>query len=272
MKKNSVVYIALFCINSSLFAQINIFKQTNKVLKDSIEKKYFINGAERHGYTSHKWQIYLDSAIAITPDNASLWQRKAMPYFKARKYEVGMQYLDNAVLLDASEWLGYRAFIKCIFCKNYTAALTDYAAAEKLKGNFNMMEHPYSFYQGLCYLGLNKFDSALTYFNKTNEVERKTIGGSGGHFMNWFYIGIVLYEKEDFENAVMAFDKALQQYTNFSDAQYYKAICLGNQKKYDEAKVLFTLAKENAKKGYSFTEDNCAYEKYPYQLNAYMVK
>jgi hypothetical protein len=93
MKKSRIVYIALFCINSSLFAQINIFKQTNKTLKDSIEKKYFINGAERYGYTSHQWQIYLDSAIAITPDNALLWQRKAMPYFKARKYEVGCNIL-----------------------------------------------------------------------------------------------------------------------------------------------------------------------------------
>ena len=56
---------------------------------DSIQKKYYNNGAAQYSYFSSKWQVYLDSALALTPENAYLWQQKAMPLFKARKYEVG---------------------------------------------------------------------------------------------------------------------------------------------------------------------------------------
>ena len=34
----------------------------------------------------------------------------------------------------------------------------------------------------------------------------------------------------------------------------------------------FKEAATNFKNGYSFTEDNCIYEKYPYQLSGYVVK
>ncbi len=37
---------------------------------DSIQKKYHKNGAAKYSYFSPKWQIYLDSALAITPENA----------------------------------------------------------------------------------------------------------------------------------------------------------------------------------------------------------
>ena len=76
----------------------------------------------------------------------------------------------------------YVHFRNVFFYKRYRDALVDYEAAEKLKGNYTMMEHPFSFYKGLCYLGLNEFDSAMFEFNRTIEAERKT-GDSYIHFM-----------------------------------------------------------------------------------------
>lgn len=267
------LFIALFLsMFNGLHAQQSIAVKTSKALKDSIEKKYVKNGAEHYSYFSHQWQIYLDSAIAITPDNASLWELKSMPYDKSRKYEVGEKYLNKAVELDPYEYLGLRAFQKCIFYKRYKEALIDYEGAVKLRGNFTMMEHPYSFYQGICYLGLNEFDSALNYFNKTIAIEEQTGGGSFIHFMDWFYKGIVLMEKENYAEALLNFDKTLLRYKNFSDAQYYKSICLRKTGQPGAADSLLEEAKANFKKGYSFTEDNTVYEKYPYQLSEYIVK
>jgi hypothetical protein len=42
---------------------------------------------------------------------------KSMPILKAKKYEVGMKYLDKAVKYNPERWQSYRAFIKCILPK-----------------------------------------------------------------------------------------------------------------------------------------------------------
>jgi hypothetical protein len=42
---------------------------------------------------------------------------KINAYFKAKKYEVGMKYLDKAVKYNPERWQSYRAFIN-VFCQN----------------------------------------------------------------------------------------------------------------------------------------------------------
>jgi len=260
------IAIVIFCCNT-------VFAQQKITATDSAKKVYYLTQANKYGYVSDEWQTYLDSAIHITPNDAQLWQQKAMPYFKCRKYEVGMNFLNTAVTLNPKEWMGYRAFIKCIFSKNYTDAIADYAAAERLNGNFTEMEHPYSFYVGISYLQLNEFDSAVFYLNKTITAESPAGGNGIIHFMDWFYLGIANYELKKYEVAINFFDKALLKYDHFSEAKYYKALSLfKSHQDRDNALQLFKEAKTDYKNGYSFTEDNCVYETYPYQLRKYMVR
>ncbi len=273
MFKAQVIFLCLISIlSTNSFCQVVKIFTTTQTLKDSIETKYLKNKAQKVSYFSPVYQLYLDSAIAITPDNDELWREKGMPYFKCRKYEVGLQYEDIAVQLNPKKNLDYRAFLKCIFCKTYKDAIIDFTNAEKLNGNFTMMEHPYSFYIALSYLQLNQFDSAENYLNKTVETEKAQAGEGTIHFMDWFYLGIVNYEKKNYQQAINYLDKALARYTNFSEAEYYKGACLRYIHAPNE-EVLRELnkAKEDFEKGYSFTEDNCVYEKYPYQLSGYMV-
>lgn len=274
MIKKAFFVFALICIFSAkLFCQSRKFFTTTQVLKDSIEIKYITNGADKYQFFASERQACLDSAIAIAPDDDVLWHEKAMPYFKCRKYEVGLRYIDTAVILNADRNLDYRAFIKCIFCKTYKAAIVDFINAKKLKGNFTMMEHPYSFYIGLSYLQLNKFDSAEAFFNETINTKKADGGEATIHFMDWFYLGIVNYEKKNYQQAINFFNKTLSRYSNFSEAEYYKAYCMIYlNSNHDDVNKLFNDAFQNFKKGYSFTEDNCVYEKYPYQLSAYMVR
>ncbi len=267
--------IVVFILSVSLFCKPAFCQQTHtsRALKDSVENRYLKQGAYHYSYFSNEWQSNVDSALAITPDNDYLWQQKAMPYFKCRKYEVGMQYLDKAVVLNPKEYLGYRGFIKCIFSKNYADAIIDFSNATKLNDDKTEMEHPYSFYIGISYLQLNKFDSAIRYLTKTVETESPSGSTPLIHFMDWFYLGIAQYESKNYTAAIAFFDKNLQQYSHFSEAKFYKAICLHKLHiKKEEALVLFEEAAIDFKNGYSFTEDNCVYEKYPYQLSEYIVK
>lgn len=257
--KSGLAIFYLLLLNSVGYAQKDSSAQQH--ISDSIYNRIARSGA--HSYFSHRWQNYYDSLLKIEPDNAQYWQLKAMPYFKHRQYEVGMQFLDKAVAIDPKEWLQYRGFIYCIFAKNYTAAITDYSLFKKQYGVQVRMEHSTNFYLGLSYLMLNKLDSAKYFFEEdiTNSKE------SSIHFMNWFYLGIIQYEKEHYEKAIEYFDKTLKEYSTFSDAQYYKAKCLRYLHKDKEAKELLLLSRENFMKGYTFTEDNVVYELYPYQIS-----
>ena len=246
--------------------------QKKKISKqDSIRLYALLEKTGEISLFSIKRQQYLDSALTIVPKAAQLWQQKAMPLFKQKKYEIGMPYLDSAVKYDKSNhWLEYRAFIKCIFQKSYRAAITDFNLATKRNGNSWVMDHSYRFYKGLCYLQLNKIDSAEYLF--TEEIAQEVKERKEAHHLHWFYIGIVHYEKENYEEAIKSFDNALKQYPQFSDAQYYKAVCLYELKQEGQALELLNKTSENLKKGYTINEDNAFYEAYPYQIAKFMVE
>lgn len=214
-------------------------------------------------------QHYLDSALAITPTDAQLWQQKAMPLFKQKKYEVGMVYLDSAVKHDKTgHWLEYRAFIKCIFQKSYRAAIKDFNLAQKQNGNSYVMDHSYQFYKALCYLQLNQFDSAEYLIDKEIKEEIKT--RKEAHHLHWFYLGIVQSERGKYDAANQSLDSCLRLYPQFPDALYYKAEFAMRNKQLKEAVSLLLSAKENLEKGYRLNEDNAMYELYPYQVSEYL--
>ncbi|MEN0048049.1 MAG: tetratricopeptide repeat protein, partial [Bacteroidota bacterium] len=186
---------------------------------------------------------------------------RAMPLFKQGKYELGMSYLDRAVALQPDRWQDYRAFIKCIFAKTYRAAIEDFQDCKVKFGNNYVMDHSYDFYIALCYLQLNEFQQAEQMLK--SEIEQQ---GENVHYLDLFYYGISKYEQGRYEEAVETFDEVLGLYPQFSDVQYYKAICLSKIDRRDEVKTLLQEAKRNADEGYTINEDNAIYERYPYQV------
>ena len=234
--------------------------------QDSIIEEYLKNGAWKHHLYSREWQKKIDEGLQQDSTIAYLWQQKAMPLFKQGKYELGMIYIDKAVLYDPDRWQDYRAFIKCIFAKTYRAALLDFEACKARMGNSYVMDHSYNFYIALCHLMLNEFEKAEVILAAEIEMMKKEKGEEWLHYLDLFYYGIALYEQRRYEEAILIFDRSLNLYPQFSDGQYYKAMCLNRLGNKEEAYPLFDLAKANAAAGYTMTEDNVIYERYPYQI------
>lgn len=125
------------------------------------QASYYFDQAMIQPIFSLKRQLYLDSAILADPANPYYWQQKAMPLFKQKKYELGMTYLNKAVLHDTTDhWLAYRAFIKCIFQKSYKESILDFEKLQLKNYDGNVMDQNYNFYLGLCYLQLNQFEQS----------------------------------------------------------------------------------------------------------------
>ena len=266
--------LVLFITKSCGQISNNRDEEYNKLsLQDSIKVIAYMDSISKAPLYSNRRQRYLDSALSIIPRAAELWQQKAMPLFKQKKYELGMDYLDNAVKYDrTNHYLEYRAFIKCIFQKSYKEAIVDFDLATKQNGNSVVMDHSYGFYKGLCYLQLNKLDSAQYFFIKDINEDKNRLGESWIHPLLYFYIGIVQYEKELYSQSIESFNNCLEKYSQFSDAQFYKALCLEQQGNTKQALELLIMAQENLRLGYTINEDNSVYEMYPYQINKYSIE
>ena len=257
-----------------LFSLFSIFgfSQNSNASKEVQEKQELIvkehlnDCAQQYDYRilMSERQKCLDAGLAKDSTIAYLWQQKAMPLFKMRKYEAGMVFLDKAVKYDERRWLDYRAFIKCIFAKTYKEAIVDFEDCIKKFGNSYVQDHTYAFYIGISYLQLNEFKKAEAIFKTDIEDQAKRFGE--GHYLDLFYYGISKYEQQKWEEAIVEFDKSLKQYPEFSDVQYYKAICLARLGKKEESGLLLAKAKKDATAGYTINEDNAVYETYPYKV------
>jgi tetratricopeptide (TPR) repeat protein len=267
MPNLAILIISVFFLQCN--GQDNSVQESNeakRIRQDLLIEKYVKNCAQKYNYRfqMQEWQHCLDEGLKQDSTIAYLWQQKAMPYFKARKYEVGMEYLDKAVLYDERRWLSYRAFIKCIFAKTYKDAIKDFEKCIQNEGNTYVMDHTYKFHIALCNLQLNEFEKAETIFKK--DIEEQEQQWSEAHYIDLFYYGISKYEQGKWEEAIFEFDKSLNQHTQFSDAKYYKAICLGRLNKTEESKTLMEEAEIDRNNGHSMNEDNSIYETYPYQI------
>lgn len=239
---------------------------TIKERQDSIIQEHLVNRAWKYELFSNEWQEEIDKGLAKDSTIAYLWQQKAMPLFKQGKYEVGMKYIDKAVQFDSDRYLDYRAFIKCIFAKNYKEAIQDFEDSKTKYGNRYVMDHSYNFYIALSHIQLNNYKEAEKLLIKNIEEQIIKSGEDWVHYLDLFYLGISQMEQKKYKESIVSFDKSLKLYPEFSEAIYYKGYChkkLGNNEDFEK---LTHQAVELGKKGYSINEDNAIYERYPYQI------
>ncbi len=264
-----IVLFLLYACSDDISKVVPVENQVtsnNQTLRDSIIKKYLEDGAWKHRLYSNEWQEEIDKGLKIDSTIAYLWQQKAMPLFKQGKYQLGMNYLDKAVQYDPKEWLEYRAFMKCIFSKDYLEAIVDFQNCKQRYGMSYVMDHSYDFYIAVCNLQLNNYSEAEKLLIDEIARQKEMLGELNVHHLDLFYLGIANFEQRKYEQAIMYFEEALNFYNNFADAQYYKPISLKELGRNQESDKIFKEAVANGKNGYTINEDNALYERYPYQL------
>jgi len=234
--------------------------------QDAIIGKYLNNGAWNHHYLTKEWDEWVNKGIQEDSTIAYLWQQKALPFWKQKKYQLAIMYYNKAVDLDRQQWLSRLAFLKCIFAKDYNGALVDLIAYKKEYGSTYEQDHTLEFYMGICYLQLNQFDNALKILKENVETQENEYGVSWVHFLDRYYLAMAYYEQNNYTMTISELDKVLKEYPNFSDAQYYKSICLNYLGEKEKAKILIIEGKSNFENGNTFNEDSNIYENYPYQL------
>jgi tetratricopeptide (TPR) repeat protein len=239
--------------------------------QEQVIEQYLRKGAWKFPMYSQEWQLEIDKGLKEDSTIAYLWQQKAMPLYKQKRYAEGLPYLDKAVLYNRQEYLHYRGFMKCIFSKDYRGAIDDFEACIKERGNSYVMDHSYKFYMALSFIQLGEFKKAEKLLAEDTEYVAKTRGENWVHHLDLLYLGISQLRQNSFKASINSFDKALKLYPQFSEVYYYKAEAMKSAgiPGHDSA---LKLAKEFFKAGHTINEDNAIYEKYPYQLDASLLK
>jgi len=250
-----------------LFISTLSLAQEKKLSKEEIIDRYLKKGAWYYPMYSQEFQQKVDQGLKLDSTIAYLWQQKGMAMVKSMKYQEGMKCLDKAVKFDAPEWLEYRAFMKCIYVKDYTAAITDFEQCKKMSPLKYVMDHSYNFYISICYLQLNQFKEAEAMLEAEAKKDRGPHGEDYSHYLTYFYLAIAKLEQNRPEEAIVDFDKSIRIYSHFSDAKYYKASALQKLWKIEEAKKMVEEAKADFDAGYTINDTNASYERYPYQVN-----
>ena len=234
---------------------------------DSMHIREYVEKSFQSPVHSLEYQLYLDSALTIMPESAWLWQQKAMPLYKARKYQLGKPFLDKAVEYAPEKYLDYSGFMRCIFSKDYIKSISEFMRAKKEFGDGYVMDHTYNFYIGLDYLQLNKFSKAKEFLLLSKEQQFKDFPNDppqeACHYLDWYYLGIADFELGNYNEAIASFEMSLMVYENFAEALYFKGRSmtkLGNEEGAEWEKKAFEYGDN------TINEDNVVYEIYPYQL------
>jgi tetratricopeptide (TPR) repeat protein len=263
MTRKKIVQSVLILFSFSSFSNA----QNKKLTRDEIIDRYLKKGAWYYPTYSQEWQQKIDEGLKLDSTIAYLWQQKGMAMLKSMKYQEGIKCLDKAVRYDPEEWLEYRAFMNCIYVKDYPAAIRDLEQCKKISPLKFVMDHSYNFYLSLCYLQLNQFKAAEDLLEAETKKDRGPHGEDYTHYLTYFYLAIAKFEQNRPEESILDFDKSLYIYSHFSDAKFYKASALQKLWKLEESKRLFDEAKADFDAGYTINDTNASYERYPYQVN-----
>jgi tetratricopeptide (TPR) repeat protein len=244
----------------------------SKMQQDSLVKRYVDNGALQHSYNSYQWDLYLDSLIAICPQIPDSYREKAIPLIKKGDYGKAFPLEDKAVELDPKKWIAYRAFLKCIFSKDYEGAILDFDEAQKLVPNQFVMDHSYDFFKGISNLELGNFEEAERNMLADNKLQTKGNKNVKAHYNSYLYLGILYLRSQNYQKALVNLSETLNQYEEMTEANYYLAMVYGALGKPKEREKYLKIAQKAATAGFSINEDNAIYVNYPGQVRLYEVE
>lgn len=258
-----LVFLCFSCEKTIKEPSVMNSRQQQKEIIETYLKK----GAWNHHYVTKEWQEWIDKGLEKDSTIALLWQQKAIPYWKQRKYELAIACYEKAVTYNRRRYLSRRGFLKCVFAKSYESALKDINTYQKEFGNTYENDHSLDFYKALCHLGLNQYEEALKILKTSIDKEEEEKGNDWVHYLDRFYLGIAYYELGEYDNAIASFDECLDEYKTFSDAKFWKGKSLVYIGEEEQGNQLMREGKEDYMNGNTFNEASSQYELYPYQLS-----
>jgi tetratricopeptide (TPR) repeat protein len=167
-------------------------------------------------------QILYDSVIAICPSFDLAYMEKAVPYLKRGDFANWRYLMDQAVSLNPAEHLGYRGWCRYQFLRDYTGALEDIDALEKLKptnmGYSVNGDYHLKIAQALCHKGLGNKQKAISII----EQQLATEGYEPGYY-DYLHLAVLYLETGQPAKSLPLLEKQRRLSASFAETHYYLA-------------------------------------------------
>jgi len=161
--------------------------------------------------------------------------------------------------LDYGSNLGYRAWCRYQFFRDYKGAIKDIEKLDSL-ANYNIGysingDYHLNIAKGICYSAINQKQKAIKIFNEQLNTKDYSAG-----LYDYYQLGVTYYEINDYKNALKSFEKQ-SEINEFADNAYYKC------------KVYKTLKNEEEFKNYKeialklFAKNKKLFDPYTHHFN-----
>lgn len=207
LKTIKIILASIFTFYIGLVAYEFVFK--------SKEKRFSIAG-NMQGYELS--QAMFDILNWQYPEYASAYFERSVAFNKRGDYATGFYYLNQAVELNPLEHLGYRGYMKLRFLRDYKAALLDFDRLDTMTPE--VVDAPWGedidFLRGESHFGLKNYQKALAHF------EQSVLNQGKGwvDVQTFVYQGLCNHELGNYEQAILSFQKALEQFENTCEAHF----------------------------------------------------
>ncbi|MFK7834560.1 MAG: tetratricopeptide repeat protein [Winogradskyella sp.] len=235
------LFIFLFFYTSSFFAQQSSFEntlnyiETNKpkqhtvldsVLKpfeiDSLKMARLLSVSENNSY--FEGASYALNALGVLQRNVSNYEQSITFHQKAKTYAQKAKSDEFNVISLNMIGVAYRRMdvVKPALDFHTEALKIAYSVVNPSKTiTYNIAVSQNSI--GNIYLALQQYDLAITQFNKSLKIEKKT-NNSLGLAINYHNIGYAEEAKGNLETALINYEKSLE-YNNLIDSEMGRVIC-----------------------------------------------
>lgn len=176
--------------------------------------------AEKYYQFQREFQEIYDNAIKICPKFAYAYREKSTAYLKSGDFLTWKRLIDKAVECDTLYNLGYRAWCRFQFFRDYKGAIQDIEKLDSLvdsnigysiNGDYHL-----NIAKGICYSAINEKEKAIEIFEKQLNTKDYTAG-----LYDYYQLGVTYYEIKDYANALKCFENQSNR-NEFADNLYYK--------------------------------------------------
>ena len=225
---------------------------TQPQVKQNAERSLAFLDSAGHNYQGNvKNMTYLMKAIENDSTHAEAYRELSIPYLKRGYPHLWFPLMNKAVELDPS-WTGSRGYNYLFFYRDYKRALADFRATDSLTPGFTDFPQAMSvrYLKGLCFLGMEQYDSALFHFQEYIDEDVQKFGLEWVDQVVFIYRAIIYNHLKEYDKALQETRLGLFIFDQSADLHYYKAIAHQNMGQLDSARIHSAKALEYFDIGY----------------------
>ncbi len=239
--KSYLNFFGLFIFGLSL-SQVNCEALQDENCKKSCE---ISNKAEKFQWNEYAQSLF-DEAIKLCPNNDYAYREKAVPFLKSGDFITWKKLIDKAVEINPNQNLGYRAWCRFQFLRDYQGAIID---LEKLKeyrptdlGSSQNGDYHLEIVKAICYSAIHQKEKAIELFE--NQLSNKNHSTC---FYDYYQLGVTYFELKKYDKALENFEKQSKIYDYAKNIFYKAKVSKTRNKDYLDLKNLALITYDEGK-------------------------